>query len=216
MLWQLVGGIRGLFMLVALAAAGTLIPWKFGFLFLDPVIILPYTAIAVLFSSSFVAQGVVGQDNEPTIRSMTLGGALYGWLCWVLILGTSFVALASFRNRVVLPPAGMMAALALFAASVAWFSACLAALFAVQVFTVKAARDLMRMGFFFVVLLLLVVPRFLPAAWRTSIAGVLTGSQLPIVLCAVSPFLALAGLLALRHIPRLLADRKLGLSITGE
>ncbi len=203
-------------MLAGLAAAGTLIPWKFGFLFLDPAIILPYTAIAILFASNFTAQGVVGQGEMGAIRSITLGGALYGWLCWVLILGTSFAALASFRERLVLPPAGVIVALALFTVCVSWLSSCLAALVAVQVFTAKAARDLMRMGFFFVVLLMLIVPRFLPAAWRTSTAKLLTGEQLPMVLFTAGPILAVLGLLALRRIPILLADRHLGLSITGE
>ncbi|QOY87449.1 hypothetical protein [Paludibaculum fermentans] len=216
MLWQLVGGVRGLLMLAGLAAAGTLIPWKFGFMFLDPAIILPYTAIAILFASNFVAGGVVGQDDLATIRGITFGGALYGWLCWVLILGTAFAALASFRDRMVLPPSGMLAALALFTVCVAWLSACLAALVSVQVFTAKAARDLMRMGFFFVVLLMLIGSRFLPAAWRTSSAKLLTGEQLPLLLCAIGPVLAVLGVLALRRIPTLLADRHLGLSITGE
>lgn len=203
-------------MLAALAAAGALIPWKFGFLFLDPAIILPYTAIAILFASNFVAQGVVGRDDMGTIRGITTGGALYGWLCWALILGTAFGALASFRDRLVLPPAGMLGALALFTGSVSWLSACLAALVAVQVFTAKAARDLMRMGFFFVVLLLLIAPRFLPSAWRNSTADLLTGSQLPVVLCTVAPILGVLGFLVLRRIPVLLSDRHLGLSITGE
>ncbi|MGJ5816146.1 hypothetical protein [Paludibaculum fermentans] len=216
MLWQLVGGVRGLLMLAGLAAAGTLIPWKFGFMFLDPAIILPYTAIAILFASNFVAGGVVGQDDMGTIRGVTFGGTLYGWLCWVLILGTAFAALAAFRDRVVLPPAGMLTALALFTACVAWLSACLAALVAVQVFTAKAARDLMRMGFFFIVLLTLIVPRFLPAAWRASGAKVLTGEQLPLLLGIAGPVLVCLGFLALRRIPILLADRHLGLSITGE
>ncbi|MGC4051866.1 MAG: hypothetical protein QM757_21190 [Paludibaculum sp.] len=216
MLWQLVGGVRGLIMLAGVAAAGTLVPWKFGFMFLDPAIILPYTAIAILFASNFVAGGVVGREDITTIRGVTFGGTLYGWLCWVLILGTAFAALASFRDRVVLPPAGMMAALALFTVSVSWLSACLAALIAVQVFTAKAARDLMRMGFFFFVLVLLIGSRFLPASWRGSSAKLLTGDQLPLLLCALSPIFVVFGLLALRRIPTLLSNRHLGLSITGE
>ncbi len=201
-------------MVAFLAAAGTIVPMKFGYLFIDPVILLAYVAVAVLFASDFVARGVVGCTDTQIVRRAVIHGAIYGWCGWALILGVAFAALAAMKGRTVLPPAEPLLALIVFAFAVAWLTACLAAVVSLNVFTVKSARDMMRLGFFFILLLGLVGPRFLPAEWRQSLSRFLTGPMLPALLLCVSPVFLLVGAGLLRHTRHMSVERKTGLSIT--
>ncbi|MBI5086103.1 MAG: hypothetical protein HZB13_16070 [Acidobacteria bacterium] len=211
--WTLIGGPRGIFILAALAAAGTLIPWKFGFLFPDPVILLAYTAIAVLFASNFTVDGVVGQREDSIVRATVLWGAVWGFAGWAMILGAAFAALAQWKNQLVLPPGLTLLALAIFTAAAAWLSACLAAVTALSVLSAKTGRDLMRMGFFFIVLVLLFATRLGPASWQVALSWPLRQGRFPIALASAAPFLAAAGWVFLRKTGAMLADRRRGLSI---
>jgi len=201
-------------MVAFLAAAGTLVPYKFGYLFIDPVILLTYTAVSILFASNFVARGVVGCTDIETVRRLVIQGAIYGWVCWAAILGTGFAALAAMKGRAVLPPTFPLLALIVFTFSAAWITAGLAAVVSLNVYSVKTARDMMRLAFFFILLLLLAGPRFLPPEWRHSLSRLLTGSTLPPLLLGASALFLLMGAGVLRHIRRIIAERKTGLSIT--
>jgi len=214
MFWQLAGGARGAMMVALLAAAGTLVPMKFGFLFLDPVILLAYVAVAVLFTSDFVARGVVGSTDPEAVRHTAILGTFYGWACWAAILGTAFVALAAMKGRPVLPPPFTLIALIIFTLAAAWLTACCTAVVSLNVLTVKTARDMMRLGFFFVLLVLLVAPRLLPPEWQRPVSRFVTGSSLRPLLLIACPVFLLAGAGLLRHTRRLILDRKAGLSIT--
>jgi hypothetical protein len=216
MLWKLIGGLPGLVMICLLAAVGTAIPYRFGFLFVDPVILFGYSAVAFLFAVNFVAEGATGCEDAAVVRQVVYGGALFGWLCWVVILGTSFVALAVMRGRLVLPPLAIGVALAVFTLSLAWFSAALTGLVALTVFKPKAARDLMRMGFFFIVMVMVFGPRLLGGASQEWLAGLFRISRFATNLFVISPFLVVGGWLSLRRAPRILEHRRLSFSITGE
>jgi hypothetical protein len=216
MLWKLIGGLPGLAMICLLAAVGTAIPYRFGFLFIDPVVLFGYCAVAFLFTVNFVAEGVTGCEDIQVVRQVVYGGALFGWLCWVAILGTSFAALFALRGRLVLPPLGTGVALAVFTLSLAWCSAALTSLVALTVFRPKAARDLMRMGFFFFLLLFVFGPRLLGGGIKESLAGLFALGRFATNLSVISPLLVVGGWLLLRRAPRILEDRRLSLSITGD
>jgi hypothetical protein len=213
-LWKLSGGARGIILVAAIAAIGVLVPRRFGFLFLDPAILLLYSAIAVVFASNFVVSGVVGQDDEAAIRRMVLGGAFYGWLCWLVILGAALAALSSSVGRLILPHALLTIGLIAFTLGAAWLSACFAALIAITVTSVQTARGMTRMALFFILLLCIVVPRFLPASWQSGLASLLTSGSLGRNLLFLSPVFILGGLGLLRCVHRALIDRNSPLAIT--
>ena len=200
-------------MMALVALAGTLVPMKFGALFLDPAILLAYTGIAILLASDATVRGAVGSGDFEAVKRAALQGTLYGWVSWAVVLGASLAALSYWRGRVMLPPGAGLAALACLAAGAAWLTACLAAVAAVNVQTVKAARDLMRLGFFFVLLLAVVGPRFLPGEWQSSMARWLTGWRFVPAALAASVCAAPAGVGLLRHARTLMADHATRLSI---
>ena len=214
MLWKLSGGARGMILVAAIAAVGVLVPRRFGFLFLDPAILLLYSAIAVVFASNFVVRGVVGQEDEPAIRRMVLSGALFGWLCWLVILGAALAALCARAGRLVMPPVFLTAGLIALAGSVAWLAACFAALIAISMDSVRTAQGMTRMALFFILLVFIVVPRFLPAGWQTGLASLLTSEHLGRNLLLLSPFLVHAGYRLLNRVHSVLVDRSTPLSIT--
>lgn len=213
MLWKLSGGARGMILVAAIAGVGVLVPRRFGFLFLDPAILLLYSAIAVVFASNFVVRGVVGQNDEAAIRRIVFGGTFYGWLCWLVILGTALAALSSSRGRLVIPHALLTVALIGFTLSAAWIAACFAALIATTVTSVQTARGMTRMALFFILLICIVVPRFLPGSWQTGLASVLTSENFGRHLLLLSPVFVLGGLGLLRSVHRTLLDRNTPLSI---
>jgi hypothetical protein len=213
-LWKLSGGARGLILVAAIAAIGVLVPRRFGALFLDPAILLLYSAIAVVFASNFVVRGVVGESDEPAIRRMVFGGTLYGWLCWLVILGAALAALSSSAGRLVLPDALLTIGLIAFSLSAAWLAACFAALIAITVTSEQTARGMTRMALFFILLLCIVVPRFLPGSWQTGLSRLLTSENLGRNLLLMSPVFVLVGLWLLRSVHQVLVDRNTPLSIT--
>ena len=171
-LWSLSGGARGLILVAAIAAIGVLVPRRFGFLFLDPVILLLYSAIAAVFASNFVVSGVAGEgvagegvagesvageSDEPLIRRVVLSGMLYGWLCWLVILGAALAALSSSAGRLVLPQSLLTVGLIAFTLSASWLSACFAARIAITMTSVQTARGMTRMAIFFILLLCIAV-----------------------------------------------------------
>jgi len=203
-------------MMVLLALAGILIPMKFGALFLDPGILLAYNGVAILLASNFVVRGTVGCEEFDLARRIVAKGALYGWCCWALVLGIALVALAQRQGRLLLPPALLLTGLIALAGAAGWLAACLASVAALNVQTVKAAGDLMRLGFFFVLLLLVAGPRFLPAVTQRAMIRFLNGEQLGPVLLLAAGLLWLAGKALMRHVRTLILDRTTRLSITGE
>lgn len=212
---HLAGGARGAVMIAVLALAGTLVPWKFGALFLDPAILLAYTGVAILLASDAAVRALVGCADPANLRPAVLSAALSGWLSWAVVLGAALVALSYWRGRLLLPPTLVLCALAALSAACAWLAAALAAVAALNVQTVKAARDLMRLGFFFLLMLAVVGPRFLPPAWQHELSRAFTGSRFVPILLTVSACFVPAGLALLRHARTLIADHSTRLSITG-
>ncbi|MBI4874352.1 MAG: hypothetical protein HY822_06955 [Acidobacteria bacterium] len=216
MFWNLAGGLRGAAVVVLLALAGILVPMKFGALFLDPAILLAYNGVAFLLAANFTVRGALGCREEPRLRQLAWLGTFYGWACWAVVLGVALAALAQWRGRLLLPAAALGVALAALAGAVSWLASTLACVAALNVQTERAARDLMRLGFFFILLLAIAGPRLLPVEWQENLRRFLSGGPLASVLLAASALLVLIGAGALRHTRTLIEDRKASLSITGE
>ena len=128
------------------------------------------------------------------MRQAVFAGALYGWLCWAAILGASCAALLQMGGALDSLPLPTLTILALFTACLAWLTATLGALVALSVYSVKVARDMLRLGFFLLLLLLLAGPSLLPAAWRAALFKMLHGEGFIRNLLYVCPALVFLGL----------------------
>ena len=225
-----VGGVRGAFVLALLALLATLIPSRAGRGFLEPAYMLAYCSFAVLFASYFVAQSFAGQrersfiDNPrpagPSDLNLTAGKVLagtgWGWLCWALILGVSLATLNAGSRLRLLPAPGELAALSVFALCVSWLASAIAAVVGLFSHTVGAARQLLRLGFLFLLLLAVALPRFLPDGMRESLYGILQPEEFASHLRFASALFLVLGWIFLRLTVRNMADRRISLSITAE
>jgi hypothetical protein len=223
--WKATGGVRGALMVAAMAAVGGIIPFRFRYLFLDPVVILPYVAVAVLMAAYYAAwvfadagerESLERGDGSGDLREVlrrALWGAAYGWSGWVLIFGSSLAVLGTILPGRTMPPLAVLAPLAVFAFAAAWFMACAGAAIGLGVYTVKAARDLLRLGFFFFLLLALAAPKVLPGAWTLAVNRLITGERFPAALLVAGAVLGAAGYLLARRGATILRERREGLHI---
>lgn len=207
------GGIRGALTLAAMVVVGTLPVYRFGLTFLDPLVLLAYCCFAVLFSSAFVVRSFTeGTQTEfVSDRDWVLGkvaaATLYGWLAFALILGVALTVL----GRV--PSPGALIPLALVALSLAFAISALGAIAALSSYTAASASQMLRLGFFFVLLLLVGASQFGPRAWRDFGATLLSGRQFQRTLLLLAAACVLIGVAASRKAVSILAERRTGLSI---
>jgi hypothetical protein len=217
-----IGGLRGALLVAALLLLGALPPLRFGAAFLDPLILGCYTLFALLFASSFSIRSFAGSENNSGasdaawVYGKIYAAAAYGFLAFALILGAAFTALNMDRTHWLLPSLGTLAAVALTAAALALLAAAAGAAAALTSYTAASAQQLVRLGFFFVLLLLLGLSRFAAPSWRDSLGALLNEDQLlgnAFVLAVV--LVAVASLFARRAVA-ILKDRRTNLSILGE
>lgn len=209
----LAGGAPGLLQVLLLAAVGCAIPYRFGSLFIDPAILLAYSAVAFLFASNYSAQGSVGCRDASVLLRTALGGALYGFLCWLLILGVSFAALSALLHRTSLPQPLWVVADAFFTLGLSAFASAAACNISLSSSTVKAARDLMRLGLFFILLLLVFVPRLLPLELQFSLHKLLLGRSFFLSALALGAVLIALSAWLLSRLPARLADSEIHLHL---
>jgi hypothetical protein len=223
------GGVRGFLTLALLALLGALVPWRLGPALLDPVVLLAYASFAVLFAGSFTAQsfaggreraeienrGEAGPADAELVAGKVAAGALFGWVCWALILGVALAALNAAAPRPMAPSPLRILALMAFAAGCAWFTACAGAVISLQVFTAQSARQLLRMAFFFLLLTAITAPRFFPEPWRDALDRQLSGAAFTRNLFYAALLLGALGYPALRRAVAVLREKRERLSILG-
>lgn len=221
------GGLRGLLTLAGLTMLASLIPMRAGRGFLDPFYLVAYGCFAVLFASSFAAQSFAGQrereflenrgpldvSDRDAVTGKVAAAAVWGWCCWALVLGVSLATLNATTSRLLLPPWVLLFALAVFAAALASLTSSIGAIIGLTVFTPQAARQLMRLGFFFVLLLLIALPRLLPDDIREILHGLLHRDTVVVTLLGASAVFVALSLLFLRRAVHILGEKRAGLSI---
>lgn len=216
-----VGGARGAAVLAALTMLGTVIPMRAGSGFIDPVYFLAYCCFSLLFSSTFVAQSFAGEKEHqfvvnrgpeavgdfPLVLGKVLAAAAWGWLCWALIFGAS---LAMVKQT---PPKPMLATLCVFVASLSWAASAGGALISANSPSAVMARQMMRLGFFFVLLLAVVGPRVLPPEMSAPLYGLLDWDVFTRNLLVASLVLAPLGWLLCLRASAMVAEQREGLHI---
>jgi hypothetical protein len=222
-LWHRLGGVRGLLMLAALAAMGTLLPMRLGPALLDPVYLLAYSLLAAIFAGTYSIQSWAGADEKAWLESRgdegpadidvlqgkTLVASVYGVASWLLILGASLASLASAMRGLLLPPVGVMGCLVVFTVAVSALASTSAAALAVRFETASMARQMFRLGLFFLLLMGVMLSRAFPSMVRpleSADSFVVVSSGATVAMGALA---ALMG----RQVLRCLADRRISLSI---
>lgn len=222
------GGARGALALFALIVLGTLPPLRFGFGFLDPLVLLAYASFAMLFAAPFTAQSFAGTIERREIEERDASGpadldlvlgkvlaaTLYGWFAFALILATALFALnlAVPHGRLLLPPS--LAGVAVFAFTLAFFTSAAGAVVSLRVFTARAARQMFRLALIFILLLLILVPRFLPLPAKEWFDERLVASELSKSLLVASAVLTLLGLFFVWQATGVAAEKRQRLTIT--
>ena len=207
------GGMKGALLLAAMIALGTLPVYRFGITFLDPLILLAYSCFAVLFASAFVvrsfAEGTQTDfvNDRDWVLGKVLAATIYGWLAFAMILG---VALGTLR-RAPSPPALLSIALVAFCLSFAISG--LGALAALSSYSPGSASQMLRLGFFFVLLCLIGASRFAPQSWRDFGWGLLAGRAFMRTMLMLSALCVLIGVAGIGKSIGVLKDRRTGLSI---
>ncbi len=222
-LWHRLGGVRGLLMLAALAALGTLLPMRLGPALLDPVYLLAYSILAAIFAGTYSIQSWAGADERAwlenrgdeapsdaeVLRGKTLVASLYGLGAWAIIFGASLAALSSAMRTVYLPRTSILAALVVFTLTLSAMSSSAATLLAVRFESPALARQMFRLAMFFIVLTGVISTRVFPALLRP-----LSDPSLLVVCLTATPglFAGLTGLFGWLTL-RSLADKRISLSI---
>jgi hypothetical protein len=176
--------------LMVLAAFGVLVPMRWGFEFLNPMVLAAYASMSALFvapvaaDSFFSIRELRGQPSH-NYRALVLGRAIFiaawGWLSAALVLATGLATLniANRRGGVLLPPALFLASLALFSASASAFVTSLGAAVATGAKSAARAKRGLRTGFLLLLLLFLLTLRQAPEEWRYRLIQQLSAERFP-------------------------------------
>jgi hypothetical protein len=157
---------QALVILVVVAVFGILVPLYKGFGFLDPRIIAAYACLALLFVAPASAELAAVQG--PTAPPSAIFGRIalivaWGWGVTLLILATAMVTLTLMARRggLLVPPLGFLAAVLTFSLSGSIAIAELGALLTRR-FSAAGVKNILRIGFFAILLALIFGSRVLP------------------------------------------------------
>ncbi len=170
---------QALVVLVAVAVFGIAVPWVKGFAFLDPLIIVCYACIGILFIVPAASE--VFSEPAPASAVLTKVASLfaYGWGISALMLlsGILAVNLRSWHQQLITPAPRLLLA-GLFLGG----SACLAIIGVTgalgERYGPKVAKSIVRTAFLVLLLLTAGGYRYLPDAWRSMIDDGLTTAAL--------------------------------------
>jgi len=184
------GGVSGLLLFAFIVVAfGIYVPWRWGFEFLNPMVLIAYAGVAMLFTGPVAAESFAAihhlAADRPEVRrdalwAKLLCSAAYGAGATTLLLaaGLATVHTGNWRGGPLLPEEAFLASLLLFTWSIALAVASLAARIGV-VCSALSTKRILRSGFLLLVLLALMGLRHGPEEWRTRLALELTAERFP-------------------------------------
>ena len=165
--------------LTAILVFGIAVPLVKGFAFLDPLNILAYACIGVLFIVPAAAEVFAKPSPGPAVLARIAGLMAYGWgiSALMLLLGILTVNFQSWQNQILTPDPQLLLA-ALFLGG----SACLALIGVTGLlgerYGPRTAKLTVRIGFLVLLLFLTIGYRHSPDAWRFMIYDFLTTASL--------------------------------------
>lgn len=198
---------QALIILAVVLVFGVLVPYYKGLEFLDPLVIVVYACMSLLFVVPASAEIFAVQPASPAEVISRLGTILaYGWGSSVLMLAAGIVTVnvTNWHGRMLVPKASLLLSALLLglAASVAVIAG--TALLARRVGS-RSAKAFLRIGFLALLLTAAFGFRYFPVDWRTAINRHMTTTGLMhFSLWACAAFTLAAAIL----VPRLLRGAK--------
>ena len=164
------------------AVFGIFVPWYRGFDFLDPVMIMAYSCLALLFVAPASAEAFAPEGTSPAMSETIIKSTLilaYGWgiAALVLMAGIVTVNLSHWHGYVLAPPGRLLASVLLFSltASMAVIFACA---LLVRKFSASAVKGFVRLAYLIVLAMLAFGYRFLPQRTRTILGEHMTTPEI--------------------------------------
>lgn len=173
------GGGRGIVLHLAVVLTfGVFVPWWKGLAFMDPLILVAYVSLALVFAAPAAAELLAGgaEIASATLLYARVGAAvLYGWVVAVVIvgLGMGTVNLVE-RHGVLLHPPWSVLGAALLAGLMAALLVGLVTAVLTLLFSAVAAKTVMRLFFLFLLAFLLIGWGRLPLSWRDAMENQMT------------------------------------------
>jgi hypothetical protein len=222
-----INGLKGVGMLVILAALTVVIPVRFGTSMLSPLLLLVLSAVAPLLAGNFLARSFATEkanariinSDDPALAVATgkvLAATAWGVLMWTVFLAVPLAALNMNRTHVLLPPVSTLLSLALLAGSLSWFATSAGSIFAVGAPSPATAQTFVRGIILLPVLLFTGIASLMPAGFLATLLRAVRTENLPFTLAAVSALLILAGFPALRKTAEKIEELRHPLSILGD
>ncbi len=149
---------------------GVLVPWMRGVAFLNPVLLLAYASIGLLFCAPASAEafasapGTLGRSEVLRRAGVILA---YGWGISMLILlsGLITVNLVDWKERFFLPSWKLLLAIALFGLTACLVVISVSALLS-GAWGAKMTKTVLRLGFLAILLLIAFGSRFVSDNWQ--------------------------------------------------
>lgn len=171
--WRIYSTTVNLFVILAFGIA---VPWRRGIEFFDPLLLLLYSFIALLFAAPAITE-LLGRDwtSARTVLARVFASALFGWGAFglILLLGIISVQLEYRPGRMLFPPANVLGAAMSLSLTASLAVSAVGALFSV-VLDPLSAKLILRAAFVAFLLLLLFGGRFLPRSCQASLAQNIT------------------------------------------
>jgi hypothetical protein len=176
---------------------GVLVPWFKGLSFLDPLIVVPYACLSLLFAAPAAADGVMAlrAGRSGSVTRVVVQAVAIGWLSGVLVLGVGLTAVNWFHGygRTVLPPVKTLGSALALSLAGSILVAGLAALLALRAATRESVRHMLRFGFLGLLVVFVFVPPALPRAWQNRLALIFTSDGIAGLTLWLAPLAAVAG-----------------------
>lgn len=164
------------------ALFGIFLPWYRGLDFLDPVMIIAYACLSLLFVAPASAEAFASDREAPSKRGAFRTSVMvlaFGWGLAFLVLAAAIVTvnLTHWHGYLLAPSARLLASALLLSltASIVVIGSC--ALLSRR-FSAASVKGFIRLAYLIVLALLAFGSRFLPEHLRTSIAERMTSSGL--------------------------------------
>ena len=192
--------------LIVILAFGVLVPYVKGFDFLDPILIVCYAMLSVVFVTPVIADFVGSVRDSSAHLFAAIAKAVF--LSWgisvaILLLGIATVNLTT-RHVGVLHPAERLVASALALGLASCLFVAAGSAFLTLLFSAATAKSVMRIGFLLLLGLILLGPKLLPAAWQEQLAEQMTTGGISRLALGATGVVALADVIllaALRSAP---------------